>query len=314
MLKPFGTIDWVEFIQSFADGRVFVELIDAGMVRRHEGRYGVEEIREGVVQITAHATGARARSKTIAVPRQVMIDAALLTYFGLYDGDGNKTGDIGFAQNEPVLQNYVFDATRRLIGHFPTEVTILEDELYFEGPVVKARLAELARDPTRAAATERDLKHLLMYERYQSGEIPLDTEKVRFVISPKKGARAPGESSYEIIKYHKGSRLFLPLLLALIKEVIFQVSESSARGRKGITWIGGEPQYFSLIEYVARGGRCGCSGAKHIFVSQRVLGEEDGSFVTAFGRGRKFTVRKSVPLTPLLFVCLLYTSDAADEG
>lgn len=307
MLRPFGEIDWLEFIASYKDGLVFAELVDAGMIRRPEGRYTIGEVNEATIEVTANPATSRSHSKTIELPRHVTIDAGLLCYFGLYDGDGNKTGDIGFAQNEPILQNYVFDATRKLMGHFPTEVTILEDTRYFEGPEVKARLDELASDPSYAGATERQLKEQLMLERYQSGEIGVvtreeQTEKLRFVISPKKGARASGKSSYEIIKNHKGSRLFLPLLLALMKEVIVQLSGLSKMGRKGIQWFSEGPQHFNLLEYVATSGRCGIAGKNGLFVNHKIVKEQETSFVTAVGRGNEFAVRKLVPLTPRLFV------------
>ena len=116
------------------------------------------------------------------------LGVAFLVFIGMYDGDGNKTNNIGFAQNEQHLQNFVTDNLKIIFkDSFEEEVTILEDTKYFEGEDLKSIVKNLKKNNPKK--TEKEIFELILEKEFTTkfGYPPPDN--TRYVISPLKGAR-----------------------------------------------------------------------------------------------------------------------------
>ena len=211
---PFGQIDLQGFLSS-RKGEIRLDLIDAGMVRPVEARYDFQA-RGDVFLVTPRLQ--RRTAPGVSIPKTIPLTPWLVAFFGMYDGDGNKTNNIGFAQSEVHLQDFALAGERAIFGdQFETEVSILEDSKRFEGPAVIARMAEIRKLLMQGGLpepVERTLHEHFLFEEYSAMLAVHVTkpriEDIRFTISPKKGATKSGGSSYEIIINLKDQNTFFP--------------------------------------------------------------------------------------------------------
>lgn len=315
-LRPLGHLNVETFLLSKSGAtpgvaRVEIQLIDAGMIRPFVQEYQWARAPDGR-SLTVTGIG-RGRPATATLPVVVDLTPGMIAFFGAYDGDGNKTGDIGFAQNEAHLQDYVFDSLRVLFGSsFGVEVNILEDSRYFEGDDVIDRMQQIREELVAEGIAPTDItdrllmEHVLLerYHRQFPGAPPIG-ERIRYTISPLKGARSAGQSSFEIIRKFTGSRRFLPLLMDITKQVILTIYEdrtTSGETPPSLVWDG-QPHSFAhqVIDtgaFVAS-DRCGY-GTTRGFNRYRVVRAGNNELEISKATGNAFTVRQPIAITPLL--------------
>jgi len=294
-----------------------LDLIDAGMVRPISQKYEWEtdkSSQEVLLRPVRRSRRQAAKGDTL-VPQFIKLTPETIAFMGAYDGDGNKTNNIGFAQNNPQLQEFVSKLLRVLFGDsFSSEVTILEDEKYFQGASIIEQMKSIKREwqnkgIPETQITERKLQEEVLQQRYASqysGNLP--NERIRFVISPRKGAGEPGKSSYEIIRNQLNSRLFLPFLLAIIKECANTIIEGAVGGDE-FTWFSSPPTYHRQcldIKSYIQSGRCCYVTASGNVRQYEICAEQGHLLWIRKPNGSKFAVPIELPLSPILCLMLGY--------
>ena len=111
-LKPLGRIDLLKYLQA-TKGQIDIELIDAGMIRPLKASYSFTELKDKLLITRLEKRGTNTEA---TVNRFIDLTPEFIVFAGMYDGDGNKTNNIGFAQNEHHLQNFVTDHLKQLFG------------------------------------------------------------------------------------------------------------------------------------------------------------------------------------------------------
>ena len=318
--KALGHIDVDAFLQR-KNGAISLDLVDAGMVRPISQRYNWQTDTSSEQVLLRPVLGRRSRVKveSILIPQFINLTPETIAFIGAYDGDGNKTNNIGFAQNNPQLQDFVSKVLQVLFGDsFRSEVTILEDEKYFQGEDIIDKMKVIkegwiAQGRPEEQITERRLQEEILLQKYtsQSNDVLRD-ETIKYVISPHKGAGAPGKSAYEIIRNQRNSRLFLPFLLAIIKESVNSILQDSIRLNE-ITWSGSpltyHRQYLDMKSYVESGKCCymtrsGQLRQYEILAEQRI---ESGNLLwIQKPKGKRFAVPVELPLSPIFCLMLGY--------
>ena len=317
--KTLGYINVDAFLRR-RNGRVDVELIDAGRTRPISQQYEWEtDISVGRVLLRpVLSEGSRAKVGNIFIPQFINLTPEMIAFMGIYDGDGNKTDNIGFSQNNPQLQDFVSRGLQVLFGDsFGYQVSLLEDEKYFQGDDIIDQVNTIKEDWTvqgrpEDQITEKELQKEILWRKYvsQYDGCPPD-EPVNFTISSKKGG-------YEIIRDLLKSQHFLPFLLAIIKTCVASILQDSV-GSNEITWLGPplthHQQYFNLKSYV-KSGRCSYvtpSGKRNQYEILAEQAELSDSHIDRGNllwiqkpNGRRFAVPVELPLSPILFLMLGY--------
>lgn len=324
--KTLGRINVDAFLRS-RNGKIDLNLVDAGRIRRvcQEYEWETDTSVECILLRPIGRKGVQRKVGNITVPMFINLTPETLAFMGAYDGDGNKTQKIGFAQNNPQLQDFVSRGLQALFGDsFSSEVTILEDEKYFQGDSIIKKMAEIKQEWIEKGTLEdqiadRDLKEEILREKYvsQYDGCPPD-EPIRFVISPKKGAQVPGGSSYEIIRNQLKSERFLPFLLAIIKASVNSILQNSVVSTE-IEWFEAPltcyQQYFDLKSYI-ESGRCCYVTASGKQRHHEICAEQGDIFKRHIDsgnllwiqkpKGRRFPVPAELPLSPILCLMLGY--------
>ena len=314
--KTLGHINVDTFLQN-RNGRVQLNLIDAGRIRPVSQQYEWEtDTSEGHVLLRPILSrGSQAKVGDVLIPQFINLTPETIAFMGAYDGDGNKTNNIGFAQNNPQLQDFVSRGLQVLFGDsFHSQVTVLEDEKYFQGTDVIDQMNAIKQEWTTQGRMEgqiilREQQEEILRRKYNSqydGSPP--DEPVKFVISAKKGAQSPGGSSYEIIRTQLKSERFLPFLLAMIKACVATILKDSIDSDE-ITWLGAplthHQQYLNLKSYAESGQCCYLTkgGRKRQY---EICAEQDNLLWIQKPNGRRFAVSVELPLSPILCLMLGY--------
>ena len=324
--KTLGHINVDAFLQS-RNGSIQLDLIDAGRIRPISQEYEWEtDTSAGHVLLRpVLSKGSRTKVGDVLIPLFVDLTPETIAFMGAYDGDGNKTRKIGFAQNNPQLQDFVSRGLQVLFGDsFDSQVTILEDEKYFQGDdvidkmnLIKQEWIDQGRPEDQI--TERELQEEILLRKYisQYDGSPPD-EPIKFVISAKKGAQVSGRSAYETIRAQLKSERFLPFLLAIIKACVDSILNNSIESDE-ITWLGPplthHQQYLHLKSYVESGMCCyvtkgGQKKQYDIYAEQGSLFkpdiDRDHLLWIQKPNGRRFAVPVELPLSPILCLMLGY--------
>src|SRR5690349_10645 len=120
--RPLGQLDLEAFLaeRSLSNpglAELHVQFIDAGLIRPFSQVYQWHVSEDGSrLLITPISSNRKTKQITFTLPCVVDLTPQMVAFFGAYDGDGNKTGEIGFAQNEVHLQEFVFESLRVLFG------------------------------------------------------------------------------------------------------------------------------------------------------------------------------------------------------
>jgi len=303
----FGFIDLFQIL-SECSGKIEVQLIDAGMVRNIGQNYEYHLDIEDADYICIRPCG-RTSVSSIKIPNRIQLTPQLLIFFGLYDGDGNKTGDIGFAQNSGSLQTLAAKGIEAVFpGIFDARVNILEDSKAFETqPIIDALegikadlLAQTGSMPEELEARREFLRREFIAMNLEVGKIA----RLDITISPKKGGQSSGSRSYEIIVNRAGSKLFLPLLLSIIKKTISSILDP--RSITGFNWrIHPQSEALNALDVEAYIGSERCKyitprGAR----SPYVIIAADAFFVKVRARSlpEGLVIKRFLPVTPLVIL------------
>lgn len=317
--KTLGHIDVDAFLRS-RNGTIHLDLIDAGRIRPVSQKYEWETdttVRRVLLR-PIRSQRSRAKGGDVLIPQFINLTPETIAFMGAYDGDGNKTNKIGFAQNNPQLQDFVSRGLQVLFGDsFDSEVTILEDETYFLRDDIIDQTRTIKQEWTDQGKredqiTERELQEEVLQRKYSSqyDREPPD-EPTKFVISSKKGG-------YEIIRTQLKSEHFLPFLLAIIKTCVNSILQDSIESDE-ITWLGPpltyHQQYLNLKSYVESGKCCYVTpgGRKNQY---EICAEQGEIFEPTMDRGnllwiqkpkgRRFAIPVELPLSPILCLMLGY--------
>lgn len=302
--RPLGKIDLWKYLEN-KEGIIKLNLTDAGMVRSVESKYTYEKIGNNTIKISKE--GSRIRNGIVTVNRYVDLTPNFIVFIAMYDGDGNKTNNIGFAQNEHHLQNFVTDNLKKIFGNsFTEEITILEDLQYFKGGGGLEKYKELKKSNPRLE--DKEIYSKILAKEFTEKFHESLPEYVKFVISPLKGARSPGQSSYEIIRNLKNSRHFLPFFLSIVKDLIksiFTNTKNFDNSDYGIEWYV-EPKGGSLFAIDTKNfviDNC------RYFSNTRakkyeIVKEEENSIILKKPQGIEFHVYSKIPISPLLCAML----------
>jgi hypothetical protein len=304
-LANLGEINLVELLQA-CNGSITIQLIDAGMIRDQEMEYEFE-----LVDTESICIMPKGKEKSrIIIPSKIVVSPKLLIFFGMYDGDGNKTGNIGFAQNNTELQTFVADAIEFIFPKaFKSKVNILESSKFFESDEIQHDLQRIGntirKEIGQSPSKEEVQKRYLLEEFSKMGFQVGTTEKVSITISPKKGGEIKGKRSYEIIVEKLNSRLFLPFLLYIIKQTIDSILES--KQFPGIHWfLDPNKEAFDCldVEKYIQSDRC-----KYLTPSGRKRGyskRTNDSHVQIYksSPATLVKIRKVIYVTPLL--CIMF--------
>ena len=324
--KTLGHINVDAFLRK-RNGTICLDLIDAGRIRPVSQQYEWEADTSAGHVLLRPILSKRSRAKVgdVLIPLFINLTPETIAFMGAYDGDGNKTNNIGFAQNNPQLQDFVSRGLQVLFGgSFHSQVTILEDEKYFQGDDIIDKMKAIKQEWTDRGRpedqiTERELQEEILRRKYisQYDGSPPD-EPIKFVISPHKGALAPGGSSYETIRTQLKSERFLPFLLAIIKACVDSILKDSIESDE-IAWLGPplthHQQYLNLKFYIESGKCCYVTqgGQKRQY---DICAEQEELFKPHIDRsnllwiqkpnGRRFAVPVELPLSPILCLMLGY--------
>ncbi len=321
--KALGHINVDAFLQR-KNGIISLNLTDAGMVRPISQNY-YWETDTSSKQVSLCPIHDQTKGKNILIPQFINLTPEAIAFIGAYDGDGNKTNNIGFAQNNPQLQDFVSKGLQVLFGDsFHSDVTILEDEKYFQGEDVVAQMTIIkekwiTQGRPEEQITDRELQEEVLLQKYASQySNVLSDETIKYVISPHKGAGAPGKSAYEIIRNQRNSRSFLPFLLAIIKEGVNSILQDSI-GSNEITWLGSplayHQQYLDMKSYIESGKCCYVTAGGEIR-RYEIYAEQGQLFEPHIGQsnllwiqkpnGQRFAVPVELPVSPILCLMLGY--------
>ena len=111
----FGHIELDALLGATA-GVVSGTLIDAGMVRPYSQQYEFSVRGDALEIVPAN----RKRAEPILLPKKLPLTFELLAMLGMYSGDGNKTGNIGFAQANMKLMDFVVEGQARPLSASPS--------------------------------------------------------------------------------------------------------------------------------------------------------------------------------------------------
>ena len=92
--KSIGRLDIYKYLCS-KEGIIEIKLIDAGMIRIVSSNYEFELIDD---KVRIKKIMSRGKNTEAYVNRYVELTPNFLVFIGMYDGDGNKTNNIGFGK------------------------------------------------------------------------------------------------------------------------------------------------------------------------------------------------------------------------
>jgi len=253
-------------------------------------------------------------SIALIIDSEIQLTPSIIAFIGLYLGDGNKTGNIGFSQREINILKFAYDMELRIFGqNFRNRWSILEDTKRFESEAMKRKLKSIEKviAAKNKSLSGKDLK-LAAQREFLIREFLAKASRARLtinrsdinrpVISPLKGAKAPGKSSLEYIHDLYGSKYFLPLWLKIVYDVV-----NSIINEEKFAWINWvippkeSPYKLDVSEYILQRVRYGTSPASSRYkVTQKLT---NPNFIEISKRGRyKATVKRQLSLSPLLFL------------
>jgi len=254
-------------------------------------------------------------SKMVRLPTKIYLTPRLIAFIGLYDGDGNKARkggrEIGFSQREINIHKFAYDMLKEVFNaHFLTKWSILEDTRRFETPEMEKEIErirfEMTNGPKETNTSLVDLqREYVRREFLQSARkigMTIDESQLRTpVISPKKGARAAGNSSLEYIQNLYGSEKFLTLWLKMVRICTDSII-SNTQTTDGLVFFG-KPHTFSLLTLNVKDYMQNLKWATRTRFGKYTIKEIDDKYV-AIGKSAKVKtfIRRELKLTPFFFL------------
>lgn len=302
----FGEINLYQLL-NINNGILKVQLIDAGMIRNKEQSYEFGYVENDDSLIWIKPKGPRSPRKII-IPAIIPITPKLLIFFGMYDGDGNKTGNIGFAQNNTELQTFVGEGIEKVFpAVFVSKVNILESTKFFEADNIKKEVLQFKKHlehETKGEVSILEAQKFFLLEEFRRMDFKIGKEEeITITISPKKGGETKGKRSYEIIIEKKNSRYYLILLLFLIKETINAML--GIKHTPAICWgldPQGEGNYYLDTELFIQSKRCQYPRSRGI--SGYSINAITDDYIEIYRKSKANSVKiyKQILISPLLYV------------
>ena len=251
----FGTIDCQSLLESL-NGSVEVTLIDSGIKRPMKGKYQWEEKQDFIVVGPFNEP-----EKAISIQKEIPITSDLLGFIGLYLGDGDKTGDIGFSQREINILKFAVDMQNKIFSsQFPMAFSILEDTKRFQNESLTQKLDSIKRElrnelPQPIENIEKKTQQEFLIREFleKASSVSLAVERSSIgspVISPKKGARAAGKSSLEYIQQLRGSAWLLPLWMKIVYETVDSVVKKKEVKGNWLRWETDKEYLLNVSSYL----------------------------------------------------------------
>lgn len=204
------------------------QLHDAGRTRDYSQEYSVAETVGGTLRVSGG-------NKTIELDRYHKLNPSLLIFLGLYGGDGDKTGSVGFGQKSIDIMGHAYNEMVEFFGHeFDVTYHITEDSLFFESDKMRAELEAMDHD---GEPLEKKKQYLIdeVWEMLEDRGMHVDS--VTATVSDVKGARESGQSSREDLINLRGSKPFLPIILKLIEGITVTLSDDSQSYPSDDPWV-----------------------------------------------------------------------------
>lgn len=206
----------IDFKVMLSDGEISGQLHNAGRTRDYSQEYTVTETASGKLRV-------KGGDRTIELNRYFELDPSLLIFLGLYGGDGEKTGSVGFGQKSIDIMEHAYEEMVEFFGHeFDVTYHITEDSLFFESDEMQAELEAMEHE---GQGLERQKQYLIKEVWKMLEDRGMNVDSVTATVSDVKGAHEAGQSSREDLIDLRGSKPFLPLILKLIEGVTATLSE-----------------------------------------------------------------------------------------
>ncbi len=245
-----------EYLQA-CNGQVQGLLVDAGMKRPFNGSYGFHINESNPNEVVVYSESRP--DQNVIMPVEINLTPELLCFLGLYSGDGNKTGGIGFAQrNVELLESACVGLNMLFSEEVELSMNLLNDSRYFMRPEFRDLVESCGINqddlPTiNAGDIPNDMRECFRDEYIDEvAEYPLlrRISNYSVTISPLKGAREPGQESREYIVNISNSRWLLPLVLRIIEDINDSLSlneqQISENGQVILDW-GTRPSIISFF-------------------------------------------------------------------
>jgi hypothetical protein len=283
------------------------QLHDAGRTRDYSQEYSVAETAGGTLRVSGG-------NKTIELDRYHELDPSLLIFLGLYGGDGDKTGSVGFGQKSIDIMEHAYDEMVEFFGHeFDVTYHITEDSLFFESDEMRAELEAMDHD---GEPLEKKKQYLIDEVEEILEDRGMHVDSVTATVSDVKGAREAGQSSREDLIDLRGSKPFLPIILKLIEGVTATLSDDSQSYPSDDPWLEWKenPSELSayaidIPDYVENAETCQYYSSGE-FRRYKVEKNYDGVATLRKPYGPTFNVNSTANIGPsLLYITGLYLAE-----
>ncbi|MFC3477939.1 hypothetical protein [Halobacterium litoreum] len=254
-----------------SDEEIVGQLHDAGRTRDYSQEYTVTETASGRLRV-------KGGNKAVEFDRYHELDPSLLIFLGLYGGDGDKTGSVGFGQKSIDIMEHAYDEMVEFFGHeFDVTYHITEDSLFFESDEMQAELEAMDHD---GEPLEKKKQYLIdeVWEMLEDRGMHVDS--VTATVSDVKGARKAGQSSREDLIDLRGSKPFLPIILKLIEGVTATLSDDLQSYPSDDPWLEWNDNPSDLSAY-------------EINIPDYVENAETCQYYTGSGKLRQYKIEKN---------------------
>lgn len=244
----YGTVDIEKLFEHYS-GKISYTLSDSARSRTRTGEYKWKEYDESSIIVTCGG-------QELVLPKKILLTYDIIVFVGLYGGDGNKGGNIGFAQREITITAFAYKMFRKIFGQsisidwnlledakrffdesYEESFILIEKELIQEGrqlpPEGEETPFRVAYKEVRVPARKIALSKEFVFREFKelAKTVGLDTSRDAFTetVSPSKGAKTAGKSALEYIQNLKNTSKFMPVWLKIINSIIDTIID----GRKG---------------------------------------------------------------------------------
>ncbi len=238
-----------------SNGEISIELSDSAVIRSYHAAYRWD--------VDGRFTRIESGNAVTSILTEIPLTYDVILLMGLYAGDGNKTGNIGFSQREITITAFVHRGLRKVFGEnvpfrwnlledtkrfltddYREQLRVLEEELVAKGfefpPPNDVRSFHCANRDYEIQAREVELMKAFIRREFEAKAhaIGMEVDEARFsvTVSPCKGALSPGQSALEYIQGIERSRPFLPLWLKILNGCVNSILENRVREGEWLLW------------------------------------------------------------------------------
>jgi hypothetical protein len=254
-----------------SNGKIEGVLTDAGRSREFSQEYSVEETDDDKILL-------KSNDRSVTLQRYIEIDPSLLIFLGLYGGDGDKTGSVGFGQKSIEIMQHAYEEMIEFFGQeFDVTYHITEDSLFFESEEMQAELESMDHE---GEPLEKKKQYLINEVQEMLEGRGMYVDSITATVSDVKGAREAGQSSREDLIDLRGSKPFLPIILKLIEGVTSTLSDDLKSYPSNESWLEWNDSPSELSAY-------------NIDISDYVKNGDTCQYYTGSGKLRRYKIEKS---------------------